>query len=56
MRRPKWGELAVLLAFQLDENIQLQKLGGPPGAQKLPEAPTDVPRLEPGDTVEEDAQ
>ena len=28
----------------------LQAHGGPPDAQKLPEAPSDVPRLEPGDT------
>ncbi len=30
----------------------LKKLGGPV-ARKLPEAPTDVPRLEPGDTFED---
>ncbi len=30
----------------------LKKLGGPV-AQKLPEASTDVPRLEPGDTFED---
>ncbi len=30
----------------------LQKLGGPV-TQKLPEAPTDVPLLEPGDTPED---
>ncbi len=33
----------------------LQKLGGPV-AQKLPEAPADVPRLKPGDPLEEDGQ
>ena len=35
-------------------HLDALRVHGGPDAQKLPEAPADVPRLEPGDTHEED--